>query len=78
MIIGGPALYLLGNMTFKRLSAPYFPLSHFIGLGLLLVLVAAYPYVTPLALSAGTTAALIVVAVWEWWSFRSPVALAKM
>src|SRR5262249_37743006 len=29
-IIGGPALYLAGNALFKRLSAPYLPLSHLV------------------------------------------------
>ena len=34
-LLGGPALYLFGNMIFKRTNAPYFPLSHMVGLGLL-------------------------------------------
>jgi low temperature requirement protein LtrA len=75
-IIGGPALYLAGNTIFKRLSAPYFPLSHMVGLGLLAVLIPATAIATPLMLSAGTTAVLIIVAVWEWWSFRNQNALA--
>ena len=33
VLIGGPALYLLGNPLFKRLSAPNLPLSHLVGLG---------------------------------------------
>ena len=40
-IVGGPALYLAGNALFKRLSAPYLPLSHLVGLGLLALLVPA-------------------------------------
>lgn len=66
VILGGPALYLGGNSLFKWLTAPYAPLSHSIGLGLLVLLVFAVPFVPPLALSAGTTAVLILVAVWEW------------
>ncbi len=66
VILGAPALYLVGNLLFKRLSAPYLPLSHLVGLGLLALLIAAVPVAPPLALSAGTTAVLIVVAVWEW------------
>jgi low temperature requirement protein LtrA len=69
-ILGGPALYLVGNMLFKRLSAPNMPLSHMVGLVLLVALVPAVAITTPLALSAGTTAILIAVAVWEWLSLR--------
>jgi low temperature requirement protein LtrA len=74
VILGGPALYLLGNGLFKRLSAPYFPLSHIVGLGLLALLVLAAIVVSPLLLSALTTAVLIVVVVWEWISLRRRVA----
>jgi low temperature requirement protein LtrA len=70
VILGGPALYLAGNALFKRLTAPYWPLSHSVGLGLLALLAPAVPYAAPLALSAATTAVLILVAVWEWASLR--------
>jgi low temperature requirement protein LtrA len=71
VLIGGPALYLLGNMLFKRLSAPYMPLSHLVGLAMLALLVPAVPVTTPLLLSSATTAVLIVVAAWESISLRS-------
>ena len=70
VLFGGPALYLLGNMLFKRLSAPNFPLSHIIGLGLLVLLILAVPIMTPLLLSAATSAVLILVATWESISLR--------
>jgi low temperature requirement protein LtrA len=70
-ILGGPALYLVGNMLFKRLSAPTTPLSHLVGLALLALLVPATAIATPLVLSAGTTAILIAVAIWEWLSLRN-------
>jgi low temperature requirement protein LtrA len=70
VILGGPALYLAGNAAFKRLSAPNVPLSHLGGLVLLALLVPAAAAVSPLVLSAGSTAVLIVVAVWEWLSLR--------
>lgn len=73
VIIGGPALYLIGNLCFKQLSAPYFPLSHLVGIGLLALTAFAVPALSPLALSAATTSILIVVAVWEWWSFRPTI-----
>jgi low temperature requirement protein LtrA len=68
VILGGPALYLLGNSLFKWLTAPYAPMSHTAGLGLLAALIVAAPFLPPLALSAATTAVLILVAVWEWLS----------
>jgi low temperature requirement protein LtrA len=64
-ILGGPALYVLGNALFKASFAGRLPLSHLAGLGLLAVLAPLASGWTPLLLSAATTAALIVVAVWE-------------
>jgi low temperature requirement protein LtrA len=66
VIIGGPALYLVGNALFKRLSAPHLPLSHLVGLGLLVLLAPAAMVATPLVLSTASTVVLIVVVVWEW------------
>jgi low temperature requirement protein LtrA len=68
-LLGGPALYLAGNILFKRASARYYPLSHLVGLGLLLLLTPVARFMTPLALGAATTAILVIVAVWETWSF---------
>ena len=70
VLVGGPALYLFGNLLFKRLSAPNLPLSHLVGLGLLALLIPAVPVTTPLLLSSATTAVLIVVAAWESISLR--------
>ena len=70
VLLGGPALYLAGNMFFKRASAKYYPLSHLVGLGLLLVLAPVALLMTPLALGAATTAVLVIVAVWETRSFK--------
>jgi low temperature requirement protein LtrA len=66
VILGGPALYLLGNSLFKWLSAPYAPLSHTVGLVLLALLAPVSLIAPPLALSAAANAVLIAVAVWEW------------
>jgi low temperature requirement protein LtrA len=70
-LLGGPALYLVGNVFFKRASARYYPLSHLAGLGLLVLLAPVAPSLTPLALGAATTVVLITVAVWETRSFRT-------
>lgn len=75
-ILGGPALYLIGNALFKRTSSKHVPLSHLVGVGLLGLLIPAAAFVMPLILSAGTTIVLIVVAIWEWMSLgrRGPEA----
>ena len=70
VLLGGPALYLRGNMFFKRASARYYPLSHLVGLGLLVLLAPVAMLMTPLMLGVATTVVLIIVAVWETRSFR--------
>lgn len=78
VVLGGPALYLAGNSLFKWQTAANAPLSHSVGLGLLAALVPVALIAPPLALSAATTAVLILVAVWEWLSLgrgaRTPPA----
>jgi low temperature requirement protein LtrA len=69
-ILGGPALYLVGNIMFKRLLAAHMALSHLVGLGLLAALLPFAPYLPPLALAAGSTAVLVLVAIWETISLR--------
>ena len=74
VMLGGPALYLVGNVYFKRASAKYYPLSHLVGLGLLAIIGAVSPTldgVTPLAIGTATSIVLVVVAVWETLSFRN-------
>ncbi len=70
-VLGGPALYLLGNILFKRSVATWLPLSHLVGLAALAVLVPAASYATPLLLGAAASGVLVVVAIWETWSLRS-------
>jgi low temperature requirement protein LtrA len=72
VVIGGPALYLLGNMLFKRLSAANLPLSHLVGLGLLALLIPVGFVSSPLLLSASTTVVLVTVGIWEGLSLRRP------
>ena len=66
--IGGPTLYLFGNLLFKWTFYGRAPLSHLIGLALLAVLAAFAPLLDPLPLAIGTTLVLIVVAAWEHFS----------
>jgi low temperature requirement protein LtrA len=76
VLIGAPALYLVGNILFKRCSASRLALSHLVGLGLLAALIPASLALSPLALSGATTLALIIVAFWETLSLRPRAARA--
>jgi hypothetical protein len=69
-LLGGPALYLFGNLIFKRTSNRYFPLSHMVGLGVLAAILPFAGRLSPLALSLAATATLVLVAGWEWASLR--------
>ena len=64
-LLGGPALYLLGNLMFKRTTANRPALSHIVGLILLAGLVPLAPLLQPLTLAAAANLVLVVVAVWE-------------
>lgn len=72
--IGGMALFLLGTMTFKRISSgnSWYPLSHVVGLWLVAALALAGWLVHPstLAFYIGATAIFAVVALWEWGSYH--------
>ncbi len=70
-IIGGPAVFLVGNILFKRTAARWLPLSHLVGLGLLAPLVPVAFAVSPLMLAAAADAVLVVVAIWEFVSLRT-------
>jgi low temperature requirement protein LtrA len=65
VLLGGPALYVAGNMLFKRATATRLPLSHLVGLGLLALLVPVSGVLPPIVLGGAATLVLIVVAVWE-------------
>ncbi len=71
VLLAGPALYLVGNLLFKRASANSPALSHMIGLGLLALVAPAAMVLNPVAFSAATTLVLVLVAVWETLSLRT-------
>jgi low temperature requirement protein LtrA len=75
-IVGGPALYLLGNLLFKRSVVGRWPLSHLVGLGLLAAVAPASLVASPLVLSGLTTGVILVVAAWETRSLRGRHPLA--
>ncbi len=61
-VVGGPMLFLLGTLLFKVVSEiGRFPVSHIVGLGLLLVLIPLAGDLSPLTLSLLTTGILFVV-----------------
>lgn len=70
-IVGGPLLFLIGTILFKRSIRGIFQLSHLIGIGLLIVLIPFAHSLSPLVLSATTTGIMLVVATWEAISLRS-------
>lgn len=76
--LGGPALFLVGNIVFKRITIGKPALSHLVGLGLLALIIPAVPFLTPLALGAVATLALITVAVWETCSLGSRSAATTL
>ncbi|CAM2139877.1 Low temperature requirement protein A [Pararobbsia alpina] len=75
LLVVAPAIYVFGNAIYKRIIYGVFPLSHWIGLGLLLVLF-PFAFETDVLMVDGlTTVILIVVAAWESVSRRRSEAL---
>jgi len=64
-VLGGPALYLVGNLMFKRSTADRPALSHIVGLILLAGLIPLAPLLPPLGFAAAANLVLVIVAVWE-------------
>jgi low temperature requirement protein LtrA len=71
VLIAAPAIYLLGNLLFKRATATSPALSHMVGMGLLALLIPVSMVLEPLILSMATTLILVVVAAWETLSLGS-------
>ena len=64
-MVGGPLLFLVGVILFKRTIHGWFQLSHMVGIAALVMLAPFGHYLSPLILSGMTTTILLVVAVWE-------------
>ena len=71
---GGPLLFVVGNQMFKWMTADRErpPLSHFVGIALLIAAAIGgwWLHLDPLGIGALSAAALIVTAVWEWFSLN--------
>lgn len=72
VLLGGPALYLLGNAWFKKtVNDTNLPLSHLLGLGLLAALTLTTGHWSVVSLGMATTIVLVLVALWEVCSLRT-------
>jgi low temperature requirement protein LtrA len=76
-VLLGPALFLIGNILFKRATLGQPALSHMVGLALLVLLIPAAAALSPLLLSAASTLVLVIVAAWESWSLRDAKSEAE-
>ncbi len=64
--LGGPALYLIGNAAFKRVTgARNWPLSHLVGVAALAALAPVAPHVEPWVLALAVAVVMMIVAMWE-------------
>jgi len=64
-ILGGPAVFLLGNLLFKRVVFGAFARSHLAGIGFLAVAAPFYTHSSQLLLAVLATAILVIVGAWE-------------
>jgi low temperature requirement protein LtrA len=65
VLLGGPALFLLGAGLFKLAIFGKWSVPRFAGLAAVLAIYPLAPNLTPLLLSAATTAIVVLVAAWE-------------
>ncbi len=74
-IVGGPVIYLVGVILFKRSIHGRLQLSHLVGIGLLVALIPFATALSPLLLAGAVTVVLMTVAGWEAWSVRGRTQL---
>jgi low temperature requirement protein LtrA len=71
VLLGGPTFYLLGNALFKKsVNGSNLPLSHLIGMAMLLLLALTFTWWSVAPLGMATTFILVIVAIWEMRSLR--------
>jgi len=68
-IMGGPILFLLGNIGVKVAASHVRPVSHFVGVGVLVALLLV-PDVPLYGLQIASAAILLLVAIWEYVALR--------
>lgn len=69
IILAAPALYLLANLAFKGVIMGRPPLSHLVGLGLMIPLGYVGVGQSLLLVNFATSLVLVIVAIWEYRSF---------
>ena len=69
-LTGGPAIYLVGTLLFKRAVSGRWPLSHGAGVVLLAAIAIAGQALTPILIGVLAVLALIIAATMEWASER--------
>lgn len=69
-ILGGPTLFLLGNIWFKGVTWGRPPLSHMLGLLIIGMLIFTVPLLSPLTLEIEVMLTMIFVASWEHISLK--------
>jgi len=69
-ILGGPALFLIGNIWVKLVAAREMPVSHIVGLVLLVMVALLLPITDNYHIQMCATAVLFVVALWEYIALR--------
>ncbi|MBO9708931.1 MAG: low temperature requirement protein A [Caulobacter sp.] len=70
-LIGGPGLFMLGGLLFKKAVFRQWSPSRGAGVLALLALIPASPWLSPLTLSIATTLVMIGVAAWESLAMRA-------
>ncbi len=77
VIVGGPAIFLIGSLLYKWIIYGRLPLSHIVGIAGMAVIAVASLWTDHLMASGLTTIALMVVAAWETLSRRRVLSTAS-
>ncbi|MDB5046364.1 MAG: hypothetical protein JWQ08_2414, partial [Deinococcus sp.] len=64
-VLGGPLLFLWGNLLFKRVITGHIPLTHVAGMAVLALAFWPATVLSPVMLGLLVAAVLVLVAVWE-------------
>lgn len=66
VVIGGPFVFLLGNLWVKRMTTGHMPYSHLVGMGVLVALLVAGGGWATLWMALAVVVTLLSVAAWEY------------
>jgi low temperature requirement protein LtrA len=71
-VLGGPALFLVGHVLFKRVVFGRYSGSRLVAVAVLAALTPVGPVAPPLLLGVLATSVLVILISWETWIHRSP------